>query len=52
MKNDGGANLNITELTAPKGYVLNKAAAFTVAPHDTAQVIMTMTAAPVGKEEW
>ena len=51
LKNDGGADLNITELTAPEGYVLNKAAAFTVAPHDTAQVIMTMTAGTVGKKD-
>lgn len=51
LKNDGGADLNITELTAPKGYVLNKTAAFTVAPHDTAQVIMTMTAGTVGKKD-
>ena len=51
LKNDGGADLNITELTAPEGYVLNKTAAFTVAPHDTAQVIMTMTAGTVGKKD-
>ena len=51
LKNDGGADLNITELTAPKGYLLNKTAAFTVAPHDTAQVIMTMTAGTVGKKD-
>lgn len=51
LKNDGGADLNITELIAPEGYVLNKTAAFTVAPHDTAQVIMTMTAGTVGKKD-
>lgn len=51
LKNDGGADLNITELTAPEGYLLNKTAAFTVAPHDTAQVIMTMTAGTVGKKD-
>ena len=51
LKNDGGADLNITELTAPEDYVLNKTAAFTVAPHDTAQVIMTMTAGTVGKKD-
>lgn len=51
LKNDGGADLNITELTAPEGYLLNKTAAFTVAPHGTAQVIMTMTAGTVGKKD-
>lgn len=51
IKNDGGADLKISALTIPEGYTVNKLEAFTVAPHDTAQVVMTMTADAAGKKD-
>ena len=51
LKNDGGASLDISAITAPEGYVINKIDAFSIAPHDTAKVIITMTADAIGKKD-
>ncbi len=48
LKNDGGDSLQVTAVEAPEGYLVNKGGAFTVAPHDTALVVMTMTADAAG----
>lgn len=51
LKNDGGSDLNISAITIPEGYVINKTEGFTVAPHDTAKIVMTMTNFVAGKKD-
>lgn len=51
LKNDGGADLNVSAIAVPEGYAVNKLEAFTVAPHDTAKVIITMKADAPGQRK-